>query len=51
MKANEIAQLLTLKIEMERMVEKYGLSDPRTIKVSQRVDELVLAEQKRRLAG
>lgn len=51
MKTSEIAQLLALKIEMERMAEKYGLSDPRTIKVSQRVDKLVLAEQRRRLAG
>lgn len=51
MKKTEIAQLLALQEQMERMAEKYGLSDPRTVKVSRQVDKLVLAEQRRRLAG
>ncbi|SHJ65277.1 Spo0E like sporulation regulatory protein [Clostridium amylolyticum] len=36
-----------LQEKLHRYIEKYGFTDPRTVEVSQELDVLVVAEQRR----
>lgn len=42
----QVAQLIALHKEMERLADQYGCSHPETVGVSQQIDQYVLVEQR-----